>query len=149
MTEQTTTVQTTVPKPSFPSLDTVQSRLNAGLAKAQDVTDRIMAYGRGNIDATLQNSRIWADGTRTIYDRVLGTVKTTARLTVETGKALAAARSPEAFVTAQANGVRTALELVSTETQALAETATGLTRQSLTVIADRADAARAIFRHAA
>ena len=149
MTEQTTTVQTAVPKPSFPSLDTVQSRLNTGLAKAQDVTDRIMVYGRGNIDATLQGGRIWADGTRTIRDRVLGAVKTTARLTVETDKALAAARSPEAFVTAQADGVRAALELVSTETQALTETATGLTRQSLAVIADRADAARAIFRHAA
>ena|SRR5689334_13305610 len=149
MTEQTTTVQTAVPKASILSLDTVQSRLNAGLAKAQDVTDRVMAYGRGNIDATLQGGRIWADGTRTVYDRVLGAVKTTARLTAETGKALAAARSPEAFVTAQANGVRAALELVSTETQALAETANGLTRQSLAVIADRADAACAIFKHAA
>ena len=72
MTEQTTTVQTSVPKPPFPTLDSVQSRLNAGLAKAQDVTDRIMVYGRGNIDATLQGGRIWADGTRTIRDREIG-----------------------------------------------------------------------------
>jgi len=113
------------------------------------VTGRVVVYGQGNIGATLQGNRIWVDGTRTIYDRVLGAMKAAAQQTVETGRALAAAHSPEAFVAAQANGVRAALELVSTETQALTETATELTKQSLAVIVDRADAARAIFKHAA
>ena len=43
----------------------------------------------------------------------LSAVKTAGRQTVETGKALAAARSPEAFVAANASGVRAALELVA------------------------------------
>jgi hypothetical protein len=149
MTNQTTTGPIPVPTASLLNLETGQSKLNAGLAKAQDVTDRVMAYGRGNIDAALQGNRIWADGTRTICDRLLGAAKTAARQTGETVKALAAARSPEVLVTVQANGIRAALELVSTETQALTETATGLAKQSLSVIADRADAAHTIFKRAA
>jgi phasin family protein len=149
MTKQTTIDPTAVPDAPLPNLDTVQSKLNSGLAKAQDVNGRVLAYGRGNIDATVQSNRVWADGTRTILDRVLSAVKTAGRQTIETGKALAAARSPEAFVAAQANGVRAALERVSTEAQSLAETASGLAKQSLAVIADRADAAGAIFKQAA
>jgi hypothetical protein len=146
MTNQTTISQT---NSQLLNLDIVQSKLNAGLTKAQDVADRVLAYGRGNIDATLQGNRIWADGTRTIGEHVLGAVKTAARQVAETSKALVAARSPEALVAAQATGVRAALELVSTESQVVAETVTGLAKQSLSVIADRADAAGAIFKHAA
>jgi len=149
MTTQTNIDPTAVPNTPALNPDTVQSKLNAGLAKAQDVTDRMIAYGRSNIDAALQSNRIWTDGTRAILDRVLSAAKTAGRQTVETGKTLAAARSPQAFVAAQANGVRAALELVSTEAHALTETTGGLAKQSLTVIADRADAATAIFKHAA
>lgn len=146
MTNQTTIGPTNAP---LLNLDTVQSKLNASLVKAQALTDRVMAYGRGNIDATLQGNRIWAEGTRTISEHVLGAVKAAARQTVETGKALVTARSPEALVAAQATGVRAALELVSSKTQVLAETVTGLAKQSLSLIADRADSASAIFKHAA
>ena len=149
MTNETTISPTAILNAPFPKLDAVHSKVNASLAKALEVTDRVITYGRGNIDATLLGSRIWAEGTRAIRDRVLGAVKMAGRQTVETGKALAAARSPEAFVAAQANGVRAALELVSTETQALTETSTGLAKQSLAVIADRADAAGTIFKRAA
>jgi hypothetical protein len=106
MTNETTISPTAIPNAPLPKLDAVHSKLNASLAKALEVTDRVIAYGRGNIDATLHGNRIWAEGTRAIRDRVLSAVKTTGRQTVETGKALAAARSPEAFVAAQANGVR-------------------------------------------
>jgi len=149
MTKETTISPTAIPNAPLPNVDTVQSKLNSRRAKAQDLTDRVLAYGRGNIDATLQSNRIWADGTRTILDRALSAVKTAGRQTVETGKALAAARSPEAFVGAQASGVRAALELVSTETHALTETATGLAKQSLAVAAERANAAGTLFKRAA
>lgn len=149
MTKETTISPTAIPNAPLPNLDAVRSKLNASLAKALEVTDRVMTYGRGNIDATLQGNHIWAEGTRAICDRILGAVKTAGRQTVETGKALAAARSPGAFVAAQASGVRAALELASTETQALTETATGVAKQSLAVIAERADAAGTIFKHAA
>jgi hypothetical protein len=149
MTNETTLSPTAISNAPFPNLNAVHSKLNASLAKAQEVTDRVIIYGRGNIDATLQGNRIWAGGTRAICSRVLSAMKIAGRQTVETGKALAAARSPEAFVAAQANGVRAALELVSTETQALTEAATGLARLSLGVIADRVDAAGTIFKRAA
>jgi hypothetical protein len=149
MTNETTLSPTAISNAPFPNLNAVHSKLNASLAKAQEVTDRVIIYGRGNIDATLQGNRIWAGGTRAICSRVLSAMKIAGRQTVEAGKALAAARSPEAFVAAQANGVRAALELVSTETQALTEAATGLARQSLGVIADRVDAAGTIFKRAA
>jgi hypothetical protein len=148
MTNETTINPTATPNAPFPKLDAVHPKVNASLAKALEVTDRVISQGRGNIDATLLGNRIWAEGTRAIRDRVLSAAKMAGRQTVETGKALAA-RSPEAFVAAQANGVRAALELVSTETQALTETATGLAKQSLAVIADRADAAGTIFKRAA
>jgi len=138
-----------LPPGLLPDLSAVQSKLNAGLSKAQDLTDRVMAYGRGNVDAVLQGSRLWADETRKVVDRAVSTAQTAAKQTVETGKALAAARSTEAFVSAQATGARTALDLVSAETKALTDIAATLTQQTLTTIGDRAGAAREIFARAA
>lgn len=132
-----------------PDLEVIQTRLNAGLAKAQELTDRIMAYGRDIIEAAVQGSRIWANGTQNISDRAISAIQSLARETVTAGKALAAARSPEAIADAHTNGLRAALEIISNETKAVTETTTALTTESLSVLANRVTAAREVFTKAA
>jgi hypothetical protein len=149
MTKQTTIDPTAIPNAPLPNLDVVQSKLNSGLAKAQDVTDRVLAYGRGNIDATLQSNRIWADGTRTILDRVLSAVKDSrppdrrdwqgpgrGALTGGVCRGAGKRRAPRAGTGFDRDPG------ADRDCQWLA-------KQSLIVIADRADAASAIFKHAA
>src|SRR4051794_34586280 len=71
--------QVTITSKIVPDLEVVQTRLNAGLAKAQEFTDRFTVYSRDNIEAAVQGGRIWADGTQKISNRVIFAIQSLAR----------------------------------------------------------------------
>jgi phasin family protein len=115
------------------------------LGKARAYTEKLVAFGQGNVEALVQSGQIWAAGAQELSRTVAATAQAQVNAGVENAKALAAVKSPKEALDLQTAFVRTSLETAVAEATKLTNASKKLAEDVLAPLTARVKLATEAF----
>ena len=130
-------------------IEATQVKMKEGVEKAMKTAEEMVAFSKGNIEAIVKSSQIWATGMQDLSKHVAAAAKTSMEDSMAAFKALTSVKSLKDAIELQTSFARSSMEKTIAESGKLTDASVKLTEQALAPITERVSIAVGKFSKAA
>jgi phasin family protein len=129
--------------------EATQAKMKEGVEKAMKTAEEFVTFSRGNLEAVMKSSQIWATGVQDLSKHFAAAAQASLNDSMSAFKALTSAKSLKDAFELQSSFARAALEKSLAESGKLTDASFKLTEQALAPITARVTVAVEKFAKAA
>lgn len=122
-----------------------KNKVDTKMENPMKVSEDLVAFGKGNVDALMQASQVWTAGVQALAKDVIAATQAQIEQTAANMKSLAAVKSPKELLDLHTALTRSAVEAVIAETTRLSEASTKLANEALAPLTARLTEATQTF----
>jgi phasin family protein len=139
----------TAPNHVTAGLDQAQAKVKQGVDRAMKTAEQFAEFHKGNMEAMVKSSQIWATGLQDLSKHVASTAQTRMEETLSTFRAMTGVKSIKEAFELQSSFARTSMEKAMSEGTKLTESSLKLAEQAYAPITARVNAAVEVFTNRA
>ena len=129
--------------------EATQAKMKEGVEKAMKTAEELVAFSKGNMEAMVKSSQIWATGMQDLSKHMAAAAQASMDQSMSAFKALTAVKSLKDAFELQSSFARSAMEKSMTESSKITDASMKLTEQAMAPITARVTVAVEKFAKAA